>query len=541
MGKFRTAAPLPRPAPTAPVTSLSPAPDALTAEGGEGWARDAKSELYLLAVTNMVGEQTFYETAGARDARFEALVARVAAEDPDWLARFVPYLRNELNMRSASLVMAAESVRVRLAGGGAVGTVASRDVVDRAIQRADEPAELIGYWRSRYGRALPQPIRAGIRLAVGRLYDERAYLKYGSGEGVRMADVVEIVHPAPVAEWQRELFHLMLDERHGREDKHVGESLATIRANRAALALDPAAFRAAFSADFAREAGLTWETASSRYGKLDAAFWTAMVPSMGYMALLRNLRNFDQSSIPDEVAAAVAARLADPAEVARSRQLPLRFYSAYRAVSSVRWHDALERALNASLSSIPALPGRTLVLVDCSGSMDDRLSARSDLRRRDAAAAFAAAISLRADDATLVPYANVGVKVRIPRGGAVLPLARAIEKATGGGTRTIDVLVKEYDGHDRVVIITDEQAFSPDYSTYTGYDGGYGEATRDVRAIVSAVRGSIYTFNVGGYPVGHLPAGGGPVGPRYTFGGLSDAGFRAIAELERGGAVAWPF
>src|SRR3712207_7767035 len=52
---------------------------------------------------------------------------------------------------------------------------------------------------------------------------------------------------------------------------------------------------------------------------------TALAPTMGYMALLRNLRNFDEAGMPDEVAAVVAARLGDPDEVARSRQLPYRF------------------------------------------------------------------------------------------------------------------------------------------------------------------------------------------------------------------------
>jgi len=41
-----------------------------------------------------------------------------------------------------------------------------------------------------------------------------------------------------------------------------------------------------------RAAGRTWEDALSLAGgKLDkAALWAALIPSMGYMALLRNLR-----------------------------------------------------------------------------------------------------------------------------------------------------------------------------------------------------------------------------------------------------------
>src|SRR6478735_11385373 len=109
---------------------------------------------------------------------------------------------------------------------------------------------------------------------------------------------------------------------------------------------------------------------------------------MGYMALLRNLRNFDHAGVPDQVAEQVAARLADPDQVARSRQLPMRFLAAYRAAPRLRWAAALERGLQASLAAVPALPGRTLVLVDRSGSMFGPVSAHSELTRADTAAVF---------------------------------------------------------------------------------------------------------------------------------------------------------
>src|SRR5437588_11447599 len=42
----------------------------LTHEGGDAFGRDPESDLFLLAATNMVGEDTFYERAATRDARF---------------------------------------------------------------------------------------------------------------------------------------------------------------------------------------------------------------------------------------------------------------------------------------------------------------------------------------------------------------------------------------------------------------------------------------------------------------------------------------
>jgi hypothetical protein len=123
---------------TTPIKTLGRR--ARTYEGGRAFVRDAESELFLLAATNMVGEDTFYERAADRDARFVDLVHEVTAANPAFIAGTDPegpkiglaqYLRQNLLMRSAAVVMAAEYV----AAGGPGG----RSVIARALQRADEP------------------------------------------------------------------------------------------------------------------------------------------------------------------------------------------------------------------------------------------------------------------------------------------------------------------------------------------------------------------------------------------------------------------
>jgi TROVE domain len=130
-----------------------------------------------------------------------------------------------------------------------------------------------------------------------------------------------------------------------------------------------------------RKAGMTWEDvlslAGSRVSKKD--LWTALLPSLGYMALIRNLRNLDEAGISDADAARLAERIADPEQVRRSRQLPFRFLSAYLNAPSLRWGHALEKALDASLANIGELPGRTLILIDTSASMGSRMSGRSQM------------------------------------------------------------------------------------------------------------------------------------------------------------------
>ncbi|WP_083899611.1 TROVE domain-containing protein, partial [Nocardia abscessus] len=408
MSKFNVA----RPGATAPIISET-RPTGRTFEGGAGYARTPQSELFLLAVTNMVGEHTFYESAGERDERYAALVRAATIATPEWTARFLRWLRTEANLRSAAIVGAAEFAKARL-DAGAAGM--SRQVVDSVLQRADEPGELLAYWTAVHGRALPQPVKRGVADAVRRLYDERALLKWDSAaRAFRFADVLQLTHPTPASDrpWQGALFAHALDRRYGRATE-PDAALTVLRA-RAELMARPVQQRRALFDDAERArtalhaAGMTWEAVAGwLQGPMDATVWEALIPSMGYMAELRNLRNFDQAGVSDAVAADVAAELADPGRVARSRQLPMRFLSAYRAAPSLRWGHALEQALGHSLAAVPALSGRTLVLVDTSGSMQAGFAKDGSLARWDAAALFGLALARRCAHADVVSYSSVG-------------------------------------------------------------------------------------------------------------------------------------
>ncbi|MET0864879.1 MAG: TROVE domain-containing protein [Nakamurella sp.] len=528
MSKFNLPT-LRRAAATSPVTASTAA--GLTYEGAPGYARDPKGELFLLAVSNMVGEDTFYERAAGRDARFSSLVAALAVSEPDWTTRLIGWLRNGAQLRSASLVAAAEFVSARLAAGVTGG---NRSVISSALVRADEPGELLAYWLTTQGRAIPQPVKRGVADAAARLYTERALLKWDSAErSVRFGDVLELTHARSVTTRQGELFRYAIDRRHGRG--RLGGELSMLAARAELMALPVADRRAVLDEpERLAVAGMTWESlAGWLQGPLDAAAWQAVIPSMGYMALLRNLRNFDDAGVPDRVAEQVAARLADPVRVAGSRQLPMRFLSAYRAAPRLRWAGALERALQFSLAGVPALSGRTLVLVDRSGSMFGPVSARSQLTRADAAAVFGAALAVRAQRADLVEFGTSSRTVRFRRGESVL---RVVDRFNAlGGTNTADAVRRHYRGQDRVVIVTDEQA-----SGWFGADPGWqwrhttpSEATVAVPADVP-----VYTWNLAGYRFGHGPSG---VGRRHTFGGLTDAGFAMIPLLESGRSGSWPF
>ncbi len=370
------------------------------------------------------------------------------------------------------MVAAAETVHARLAAG-LHGD--NRALIAAACDRADEPGELLAYWLATYGRALPMSVKRGLADAAMRLYPEYPLLKYDTGRrGVRFTDVIELAHPAGRrgGRWKDDLFRCAIERRHDR-DSETPQALAMVRANAALRELADGQPEAMLDTDRLRAAGMTWEDVLSLVGSRlpKARLWKALIPVMGLMALARNLRNFDDAGVSDAVADTVIARFTDPGQVARSRMFPFRWLSAYQAAPSLRWSQALDRALQASLANLPALPGRTLVLVDTSGSMTGLgLSRRSTVRPLMAAAVFGVALATKGERVDLVGFANGHRPFPHPvRTGA--SVIRGVERFVarcgedGHGTAIATSLHKTYAGHDRVVIVSDMQTMDAGVTT----------------------------------------------------------------------------
>lgn len=542
---------------TGPIVA-EPVASGRTALGADGFARTAKGELFLLAVANMVAKRAHHEAAAARDSRFVQLVRDVALEDVAWVCRFLPWLRRTATMRTAPIVAGAEALYAREQAGQHDRTW-NPQLITGAMARADEPGEMLGYWRSHFGRSMPKSFRYGMARALVALYTQRSLLKWDTdSHAFRFGDLVDLFHPDPMV-WQptgstappglddpdldrigdrraelRELFRYAMDRRRGRHDR-IGERLHIVRAFRDLWAV-PQGERRAILRDPAtrhelthrlRRAGFTWEMLASWLdGPLDADGWSTILPCMGYEARLKNLRNFDDAGLPDDAVEDLVAFLTDPEQVARSRQLPIRFLTAYRAVqSSLRWAYPLEKALQLSLRNVPSLPGRTLVLVDQSPSMFKKYGcyagdSRDEIELHDTAAIFGAALAVRAADATLVEYGGDSRPVDFRKSDSVLALAGKFSAIPY--TNTFLAMQRHYRAHDRVIVITDEQ---------TAALGG-GHSFDPIPATVP-----VYTWNLGGYRYGHLPT----TRNRVTFGGLTDAAFGMIDLVERGHNADWPF
>lgn len=517
------------PAGRSPVKAVSGS--SVTHEGGIAFDRETKSELFLLGVNYFFGEQTFYESASQREVRWEKLITAVAREDPKWMLGFLNWLRGTGNIRTASITGAAIAVRARLTDNMQGTEGWNRKFIRAVCQRADEPGEFLAYWVSKYGKPLPMPVKRGLSDACARLYNEYSLLKYDTAShGWRFADVLNMVHAAPAGENQAAVYSFSQARRFNNVWEGSGHQLPMISANEGLRLKAVNHPEALLDAENLKAAGMTWEDAlslaGSRVPKDD--LWEAMIPSMGYMAALRNLRNFDEAGISDASVEAVCEKLSNPEIVAKSRQFPFRFVSAYKELNSLNYGKALEKALDYSTQNIPELPGITYIYVDTSGSMQSRVSDKSKLACHEAAGLFGVALARKNQGRVrLFGYADGVFEHVIPTGSSVLKAVADFYRRNGEvgyGTQTV-ASVRRTLGADakRVVIFTDGQAF---FDWHGSVDNVVPKNTY------------LYGFNLGGYSKSMMPSG---VGTRHELGGLSDATFSMIPLIERGREARWPW
>jgi len=150
-----------------------------------------------------------------------------------------------------------------------------------------------------------------------------------------------------------------------------------------------------------KEAGLTWENVTSKFGTTGAIgkkVWELCIPLMGEMALTRNLRNFEGDGSPGSAISKEAWDLvySKVEKITDTRQLPFQFFTALKATKSTESHSLIAKQLDQSCANVPELSGTTVVLVDNSGSaVGARISGKSDTTVSDTGNMLAAIVAKR--------------------------------------------------------------------------------------------------------------------------------------------------
>lgn len=349
----------------------------------------------------LLWEDSFYESGQDIADRIAALASEVDAND---LAAHAIEARSSFNLRHAPLLLLAE-----LAKRG--GPIVSK-TIEVTIQRPDELAEFLAvYWRSGK-RPLAKQVKKGLGAAF-RKFDAYQLAKYNRDGAIKLRDVLFMVHAKPADEAQAAVWKQLVDG--------------------ALLPPD------------------TWEVALSGGADKRASFERLITEgNLGYLALLRNLRGMlnagvDVGLVRDAILARKGAR----------RVLPFRYVAAARACPQMEPY--LDQALSEAISDMPILGGVTAVLVDVSGSMKNRLSARSDLTRMDAACALASIVH---GQIRMFSFSQGVVEVAPRRGMAGVDALINSQRHGGtdlaGAVAAVNVQVP----HDRLIVITDEQSTS---------------------------------------------------------------------------------
>jgi 60 kDa SS-A/Ro ribonucleoprotein len=385
---------------------------AVTHEGGPAFSHlTPVQQLRRSVLSCLLWEDQFYEDG---KAIAERIVASAEAVAPEALAVLAIEARSVFHLRHAPLLLL--EVLTRTGKGRLVA-----DTIAQTIQRADDITEFLAiYWHGGgrkscqpgHGKSLSSQARQGLQRAFGN-FDEYQLAKYDRDAKVKLRDAIRLARPKPGNETQSALW------------KRVKE-------------------RALTTPD-------TWEVALSGGADKKQAFERLIRErKLGYFALLRNLRNMAQANVDvDLVSQAIVAR-----KGGAQRVLPFRYVAAARAAP--QFERAIDQALLAAIGEMDPLPGRTLVLVDVSGSMDAKLSAKSDLKRIDAAAALAAIVP---GDVRLFTFSDALVEVPARRGMAGVDAI--IRSQSHGGTRlgaALACLARECPSYDRIIVVSDEQA-----------------------------------------------------------------------------------
>lgn len=340
---------------------ITKAMTATSHNGNKQFRKNVEQELFEIVVSTLYGKDGYYESNAQRVTKLRTLVAEVVTKgNLDFIANTIVMARGPMKMRSMPILLTGMFARELREQGKSYPAL--RQLVTDVIQRADQLTDMYAVALQEFGnkRSIPAAIKKGVADAFNK-FGEYGLAKYNRSGAVKLRDVLFMVHP----------------KAHNTEQGAVYERLR----------------------DEALQTPNTWETGLSEIGQLVAEAckekgiekdtttyndildtakgekWTELLETdaLGYMALLRNLRNIHEVEVPDAVLQKhVYDRLANPEEVAKSKQLPFRFLNAMGSVEQFannRLTRALSRALDASFANVPEVGKNIWLILDVSGSM----------------------------------------------------------------------------------------------------------------------------------------------------------------------------
>ena len=382
--------------------------------GYDAYKMTPKALLVSEVLTSMFREQKFY--GDTSDAILEHATELLAGA-PQFVANLARYARREFHLRSVSHALTAV-VANHVNGKPFIG-----EVVADVVERPDDITEILSCYLSLFGKPIPNGLKRALGKAIGKFTPFQISKYNGGSKAVKFRDVLRITHAKPQGQQQEALFQMIMSD--------------TL----------PVAER--------------WETVLSEMGNTTEA-WEKLIAEnkLGYMAMLRNLRSILAAN-PSNLQT-VLDKLSDRQAVLASKQLPFRFFSAYREVkklASGKVLSVLEDALSYSVENLPKLSGMTVIAIDTSGSMNSPLSHRSEVSCADVARLLAVLASKICEDYVVYSFDTELKKVTFSKNGGIIETALHVP-VLGGGTDLLlplEEMIGEKLRADRLLLFSDNE------------------------------------------------------------------------------------
>ena len=379
--------------------------------GAPAYSMDAKSKLVTQVLTNFFNESKYY---GDNSAEMQETIKAVITKEPQFVSNLAVFARRVFNMRSVSHVLTAYLAHETS------GKPYVRRTVEGVTLRGDDLTEIMAFYLATFGKPIPNSLRRAIADKLVA-FDGYTLAKYkGDSKSVKMRDLICLCRPRPQTSKQEDLFKRCLENR--------------------------------------LETPLTWESELSANGN-NAETWEKLIDSgkVGYMALLRNLRNIIRAN-PSNIQT-VYDIIQDPERVRKSKQLPFRFYSAYKAVADIagsKVFDVLESALESSVENMPKLPGTTVIAVDISSSMGSPVSSNSEVKCYEIAMLLGLLANRICENSYFYTFNNRLVKQAVSSKCNILETVR-VAGCDGGTNMSLPFqkMIDDKINADRIIVLSD--------------------------------------------------------------------------------------
>lgn len=355
----------------------------------------------------LLWESNFYEDGESIADRIVSYAEKVKKKE---LQELIIEARTQYHLRHVSLLLLCALIKQ---GGEGVA-----DTINETIRRADELTELLAiYWRNGR-RPLSAQMKKGLAKAFTK-FDAYNLAKYNKPGAIKLRDVLFLIHAKPQDKVQEKTWKQLVDDTLPSPD--------------------------------------TWEVALSAGEDKQKSFDRLLREGkLGYMALLRNLRNMVESGVDkDLIKDAILARKG------AHNVLPFRYVAAARACPQLE--RTLDQALVASVGEAEQFTGETAILVDVSGSMAWDVSAKSQMKLMDIAATLA---SVFPGAARIFTFSNQMVEV--PQRIGMAGVDAIINSQPYGGTDLAKAVetINKATTFDRLIVITDEQVTDEQATSY---------------------------------------------------------------------------